>query len=264
MDTATPPLKPAIFIRLLAVSLCSLSAGAAQAEEGWAGSLGLSSDYVYRGVSLSDNRASVLADGHYHAGSDWYAGLSAASAERATDHYSAAAINVYLGQGWALGEDWSSSVSLRHYDQAGGEQRALYRYDELSASLAWRHNVFLSVAAAPNIATPSYYTKTWYYYGKSYVYYYPTGSRRGPGYSYELVFSQALPWPSLSANAGLGYRDLKNLADVGYVYGSAGLAWNHGPWTLALSRIGSGHDADQLCCGNPAVNRWVGSASWAF
>ena len=246
---------------------CLLLAGwpaLAPADEGWGGSVGASSDYVYRGLSLSNNQPSVQVDGHYQGNSDWYAGLGAASAQRGADNYTAAALNAYAGQGWAWGGDWSGHLSLSHYDYAGADNASLYRYDELGAGLNWRHNVFLTLAASPDTSTQTYASTVWWYQQQPYLYSYVSGSHRGPAYVAELVLNEPLPWWQLSVNAGAGYRDLQQLEGLSYRYGSAGLAWSHGPWELDASYIGSSGAATRVCCGSPPANRFVASTLWRF
>lgn len=261
MDTAAPP-RLASCLPLLGLLLWPGFAGAD--DDGWGGMVGLNSDYAYRGVSLSDNKPSLALDGHYRSEADGYAGLGLASAQRGSDSATAAAVDAYVGQGWAFGEDWSGSLGYTHYDYIGGEYPALYRYDELGASLGWRRNLLFSVAASPNTSTPTYSTGVWYDSSWAWPYTYVSGNHRGPAYAYELALSQPLPWAGVSASGGIGYRDLRRLEQLGYTYGSAGLRWDHGPWELALSRIASSHAASALCCGSPPVNRWVGSLDWRF
>lgn len=236
-------------MRAAYISLLMLLPSLAMAE-GWGGMAGAVSNYVSRGLTLSDNDPSLQVDLHYHGSGAWFAGAGTATVKRGYDGDVAAEINAYLGRDWALTPEWSARLVASHYAYAGSSD--LYDYDEVEASLGFRRRVTLTLAASPDTYQTLYADSSSY-----------PGDRRGPAYAAEVAVSQPMA-EGLAASAGLGYRDLRELADVGYVYGSIGLDYARGPLTLGASRIGTSHAALRICCGERPVNRWVANVFWHF
>jgi uncharacterized protein (TIGR02001 family) len=111
------------FPRLLAAAALSALAASSQAQV--SGSLGLDSDYRYRGVSLSRSQPSVHASLNYDAPQRWYAGASATRAAL-TPAQTASQLSGYAGWSTAtvdgrsleLGADGSHFAGVSGYDFA--------------------------------------------------------------------------------------------------------------------------------------------------
>lgn len=223
----------------------SLSGPGAAWAQGVGGSIGLASDYVFRGVSQSDGDPSVQAGVNYYAPGSWYAGLWAASVRRGDDH-TTAELNAYAGYAFAIAGQWNATVSVVHYDYPWNHPRRSYSYDELQASIAYADRVFVSLAASPDTAID---------YGD-----YRTA--RTAAFAYDVAVHQPVigTW---SLDAGVGYYDLRRQLDDGYLYYSAGAGYRWRALQLQLLYIGTDSNAKRLFY-EDAAHQWTLAALWRF
>ena len=232
--------------RGLLLAALGLAAAPALAAEGWGGSVGVVSDYVYRGLTQSDNRPALQGDLHYYSAGGWFAGGWVSSVKRSPLVSTSAELDAYLGHAWSGASPWSARLFAVHHAYPWDDP-GHYDYTELSGSLAYADRAAVTVSFLPD------------------------ASYDGPGHSvsgraalsYGLALHQPL-WRALSANAGAGYYDMRWLAHSGYVYWNAGLAYAWGPLQLDLSWIGTGHTARELFYGEAPANRLVGTVLWRF
>jgi len=228
--------------------LLLLLAAAARAQGlpgGLAGSVGLATDEVFRGLSQNDGQLSPQFDLHDVQG-PWYVGVSADGIRRGEEAGAGVEAIAYAGFQYRFGEDWIDRVTLRHYDYPGNAHRTRYDYDELGLSVAWRERIVLSFIASPDTFAADYLG----HYGS------------GAAYCYELVAHQPLPL-GVSAIAGLGYYDLRQQIGAGYAYWSAGLQYRWRSWAFDLRYVGTDSTA-RLHFEDDAGNRAVFSAFWLF
>ncbi len=224
-----------------------LAASTAAHADGWGGSLGLSSDNVYRGLTQSDNQPAGQIDLHYYGRSGWFAGVSAISVRRDPTDSTTAAFDAYLGYQWRFAQDWSARSSAIHHDYPWNNPGRHYNYDEFSGTLAYADRAFVTIAFSPDTSVQAPYH---------------TASGRA-ALSYEVALRQPLPH-AFSLNAGVGYYDLRWAANTGYVYWNAGLGYDLGRTQLDLSYIGTNDTARHLFYGDMAVNRLVATVLWHF
>ena len=209
------------------------------------GSLGASSDNVFRGVSLSRGQPSLLADLN-GVGTRWFGGLSVDTLRLAPGSSVQPQLIGYLGYQQPLSTDWSGTWSLRHYDYPTDAYRSRYDYQELSANLGWRDQVQLQLIGSPD------------------TYAVASGHRYGRGAAWAAQLNGEVPLPrTLSGQLGIGYEDLRRQVGGGYVYWSAGLSAQWTGWTFALAYIGTDAEGRRLF-GARAGDRLVGSVVWSF
>jgi uncharacterized protein (TIGR02001 family) len=223
-----------------------LTAPALRAQ-GWGGAVGVTSDYVYRGLTQSDNQPAGQADLHYYSSAGWLAGLWASSVRRSPFDSTTAEFDPYLGYNWPLQEPWSLRLLAVHHDYPWNNPGRHYNYDEVSATLGLADRAFFTAAYAPDLSIDGPYRSAT---GRSAL-------------SYDLALHQPL-LRALSANAGVGYYDLRWAVDSGYVYWNAGLAYDFGRLQLDLSYIGTSQAARSLFYEDVAVNRLVATLLWHF
>jgi uncharacterized protein (TIGR02001 family) len=231
----------------MALAALLLACGGARAQ-GWGGSTGLSSNYVYRGLTQSDNQPAAQLDLHYYDPSGWFAGLWASSVKRSPYDSTSAEFDPYLGWQWRLAQPWSLRLEAVHHDYPWNNPGRHYDYEELSGTLAYADRVFATVAFSPDTSVETRYE----------------GQVSGrAALSYDLALHQPLT-AGFSAAAGLGYYDLRWAVDRGYVYWNAGLGWDRGRLHLELSWIDTGSTARRLFYDDVAVHRLVAGALWRF
>lgn len=231
----------------LALGALALGASPAARAQGWGGSLGLSSDYVYRGQTQSDNQPAVQADLHYYAPSGWFAGLWTSSVKRSPFDSTSAEFDPYLGVQWPFAGDWSARVEAVRHQYPWNNSERHYNYDEVSGTLAYSDRAFVTVAFSPDAGVEA-----------------RSGNVSGRAtLSYDLALHQPLPH-AFSLNAGVGYYDLRWSVDTGYVYWNAGIGYDFGRVQLDLSYVGTDSTARRLFYDQMAVNRPMATLLWHF
>ncbi len=215
--------------------------------DGWGGSLALSSDYVFRGLTQTDGSPSAQADLHYQTRGGWFAGARAANVKQGMDQSTSVELDGYLGYGQTLGDDWGGSLALVRYAYPLDHPSRQYDYDELVGTVSYLDRVSLTIAASPDSSIIA---------------------RRGtvtnrPAFSYDLALHQPLFF-AVSANAGVGYYDLHRLLGTGYFYWNLGLAYDFGRFQIDVSYIGTDAAAKSLFYRDTAGNRGVASVLWRF
>ncbi|MDC8014476.1 TorF family putative porin [Tahibacter soli] len=224
-----------------------LATSGTAAAQGFGGALGYGNDNVYRGVSLTQGSSAWLADLHYDFGNGWVAGVGASS-ERPRFQEAGAQFQWYADRRWQIDDDWSAKVGVVHYDSPSNFWRKELDYNDLTAAIGWRGRWRLSVALSPD--TPG-------------VFRYPDKTRIGYAATVELGYTQPLV-DRLSLNAGLGYYDLHEVADLGYAYGSIGLSYGIGDFNVYTSAIWADADARRYYMGSETRTRWVTTVVWSF
>jgi uncharacterized protein (TIGR02001 family) len=220
-----------------------LSAFAAGADSEWAGSLVLTSDYVFRGVSQTEGDAAIQADLHWlHR--NWIAGAWGSTVDTNPGPGPTLELNAYAGHRWQLAEAWETKVIAVHYDYP---DHSHWDYDELLTSLAFRDTFTATVAWSPN--TSGF-------------------SERGvvqdrSAFTYELTAHY--PWRTAwLVSAGVGYYDLHELFGNGYTFWSAGVSYSAAPFQITLARYGTSGEATQLFGEESADDRWSLDLQWRF
>ncbi|MFI4969080.1 MAG: TorF family putative porin [Lysobacterales bacterium] len=229
--------------------------GTTGVAQDFAGSLGLASDNVYRGISLNAGRPAWLADLHYAIGPDWVVGIGASS-ERIHHRAPGAQLTAYLDRRWQVDGDWAAKVGAVHYDSPA-EATGRRHYDELNAAIGWRGRWQAILALSPDM------------YGPYHPYAQP---RHGVAVWAETTWHQPLA-ARLAFDAGVGYADLERIQAHSYGYANLGLSYGVGDTHLYVSRIWTGPTAatqtDTVYYRGdtpvaPVHSHWVASLIWAF
>lgn len=222
------------------------------ADPAWVASLGATSDYVHRGLTQSSGEPAVQAS----AGVTWPTGVSLAAWVSSIDTSelepdigdgTGVEVDVIAGYAWPLSSRWQMSAEVGHYTYQGTDRGLDYDYTEAAVALSWRDRVRVSVAATPEATD---HTRA-------------GGLLRGP----RTVVDVSAEWPlgrGFSAAGGLGYADASAVAELHYVYGSAGVNWRRGRYLAALSLIGTDDRARQRYADGRADTRAVASVAVFF
>ncbi|MBV8783570.1 MAG: hypothetical protein JOZ67_05220 [Gammaproteobacteria bacterium] len=183
------------------------------------GSLSVTSDYIYRGVSESNDEPAVQGDLHLDTSHGTFLGAWASTRSQQLEPGASGILELYLGQRIDLGSSWSGTLAARSRQYLGASETS-DDYQELGASLSYLDRWSVAVTFIPNAV------RYWFYRRLT----------RSPAY----VAETAAQWPlsrHLLATAGLGYYRTDGTGyglerATGYLYGNAGLALEYGAWRL--------------------------------
>lgn len=239
-------------VRLLTSGIV-LSAGMAigtphcGAADLWGGSIGLTNDYIIRGISRSDDRAALQLDLHYLNDSGFVAGLFASNTKINPDAPKDVEVDAFVGFAWTASDDWHGKIIVSHYAYPWNRAGSGYDYDELSVDAVFQEWLNLTLVYSPNA-----------------VLYVPSRGLVGVASKSAEVNLQRGMWRKLSATAGIGYSAYEGLNRAGYVYWSAGAAYDLAPVYLSLSYVDTTAGAKTLFYNDAVVGRWTAAVIWRF
>lgn len=218
-----------------------------QAAGNWSASLTGTTDYVFRGVSLSYESPAVQGGLNYQGRQGWFAGAWGSRIEPYPFGHHAIEADLYAGMGWQLAPRWSARASYTRYAYVRDERARPYDYGEFALSLGFEDRLAATVSWQPDATHLS-----------------TLGYVRGrPELAYELAAQWPL-WKQLSVVGSAGYYDLDRLYGVSYWAGGAGLRFTHRHLELELMHFLSDHEVARLYQEASANGRWVGSLTLSF
>lgn len=222
------------------------------------GSLGLTSDDISHGISMTCGDPAAQADLHYrsaggHAAAEAFAGVWGSAGLGSTNCGRAREINIYGGYSAVVSEDNSLALTYTHYGYPGGNYNLRpvagyrYDYDALEAQWAWLDEVYVTVAWTPD--------------GLRFAHYAPFRDRSAV--SYGLQLHHPLPY-GFSLSAGVGYDEITDPSGTGYGLWNAGVGYALGRVQLQAGYFGTASRATRLFGSYVAGNRASVSAVWRF
>jgi len=213
----------------------------------WGGSLGVTSDYIVRGISRSDAQAAMQLELHYLNSNGFVAGIFASKARIDPDQPSDAELNAFVGFAWTAGSDWHGKILASHYAYPWNRAGSVYDYDELDVDLTYQEWLGVNLVYSPN--QPRYLR-----------------SRGLFGMTSESaeVNLQRPVLGRLSVTAGIGYSNFDGPDAGGYAYWSVGAAYTIAAVSLAVSYVDTSARAKVLFYDSAADGRWTGTVIWRF
>lgn len=223
---------------------CLLAASPAIAAD-VSGSVAVTTDYIYRGISQTGGQPAGQAGVQFHSSNGWNAGMWGSSVDFQNGAGVAYELDLQAGYSWALTPDWSMRVGYVHYTYLDAGE-AGYDYDEVSASVSYQQRATASIAWSPNT---SKFT-SWGF----------VSERQTLAYELSLLHPLRPRW---SLCAGLGYYDLSDVADAGYWYWSTGVAFTWQGMQLDVLHINTDGTGTRLF-NDQAGSRWTAAVTWRF
>jgi uncharacterized protein (TIGR02001 family) len=218
------------------------------AADEWGGSLDLTSDYIVRGISRSNDQAALQLDLHYLNTSGFLAGVFASNSRIDPTQPVNVELDGFLGFGWTAGSDWRGKILATHYAYPGPRHGFDYTYDELDLDWTYQEWLNMSVTYSPDAPRFSFYRGGWVGVAAE---------------SAELSLQRPV-LGKLSATAGAGYAFYGGEGSSGYAYGSVGAAYDLSPVSLVLSFVDTTAGAKTLFYNIPSGRQWAGTVIWRF
>lgn len=252
MGTAPPRL-------LLVLGLTGVRAAcAAVTLDDFGGSLSLTSDDIYHGISQTCGDPAVQGDLDYRTSggqspNEAFAGVWGSAGLGASACGKAREANVYAGYTFALNTDSSGTITYTHYGYPGGAYTLAplaglrYDYDTLEAQWTWQDQIYLTAAWTPDALRYAYHSV----------------ERDRTALSYGLQLRQPLG-RGFSLSAGIGYDEIADPFGTGYGFWNAGAGYAVGAVQLQVGYFGTAERADRLFGTYVAGNRVAASVVWRF
>jgi uncharacterized protein (TIGR02001 family) len=211
------------------------------------GSLDVTTDYLVRGISRSDDHSALQLDLHYLDPSGFLADFFASNTQFVSNASRDAELSAFLGYVWAQNQDWQGKILVGDYSYPWNQAGSFYNYDEIAVEAAYRDWLRVDIAYSPDTRR----------------YYYDQGIKRGQAEWAELNLQHPLIG-KLSATAGIGYYESDGSQATGYGYWSIGAVYDIAPVSFAVSFVGASSNANLLFYNAAVGGRWSGTVIWRF
>jgi uncharacterized protein (TIGR02001 family) len=222
------------------------------------GSLALTSDDIYHGISQTCGDPAAQGDVHYRSSggqspTEAFAGVWGSAGLGQSACGKARETNFYAGYSFAAGADSSGTITYTHYGYPGGAYTIgplaglRYDYDTLEAQWAWQDQVYLTAAWTPDALRYAFHSVV----------------RDRTALSYGLQLRQPLG-RGFSLFAGVGYDEIADPFGTGYGFWNAGSGYALGAVQLQLAYFGTAGRAERLFGTYVAGNRISASVVWRF
>ncbi len=243
----------------LALTLTSVLPATASIGAGsFGGSLAVTSDYVYQGLSQTCGHPAAQADVYFRtsggaSASESFVGLWGSAGLGGNHCDEARELNIYGGHTFALGESSNVSVSYVHYAFPGGSDvygrfdGGRYDYDELDTTWSYEDRLYVTVTWTPD--APEYRNHAI--------------DRDRSAFNYGAQLHQPLVG-ALSLSAGAGYDEVYDPSGVGYAFWNAGLGYTLGKVELTATYFRTVSRAERLFGPYVAGGRGAVAAVWRF
>lgn len=176
----------------------ALPAGTAHSAVDTSALLRLTSNYEYRGYTLSDNHAAIQANVDLAWSNGFFLGTWVSSADVGGAEL---ATNPYLGKPFSLSPDWQLIPSIAGYFFSDKVNDNSASYAEVALRLAYRDIGSMQVSMAPD--------------------YYGTGADV-PACELELRYPLS---DTIEVSGGIGYQASRNALNYDGLYSNVGIAW---------------------------------------
>jgi uncharacterized protein (TIGR02001 family) len=227
------------------------------------GNAALTTDYIYRGYSETNNKGAAQLDLHISTASGTFLGVWTSTLDNKYRPWADFDLEEYIGQRFVLSSAWNTSITATNYSYVGGRQTYSSDYQQISASVSYLDRWTLSISAIPNMLR---YSRYW---ENSHWDYRRVG--RYPAYDIETS-GQWLIGKGLFVTAGAGYYLFTGTdspvraPSLGYAYGNVGLAYS---WRNLRIDVGyfltQEKTAAQGLFPYPIANdHFAGTVSWHF
>ena len=182
----------------------------------------MTSDYLVRGISRSDDAAALQSELHFLSDSGLVMGVFGSNAQVGEAQPRGLELDPFLGFGWSTEVDWRGHVRATYYSYPWNRAGSGYNYAELHGDVVYRDLVQLAAVYSPD--APRLVANR--------------GLVGGASRSIEGNLQQRF-YDKASAIAGIGYSNLGGPAPGNYVYWSVGGAYELRAVALTLSYVGT-------------------------
>lgn len=228
--------KPLV-LAVAAAVLFQVSPTPAQAQ-GFSGAVTATSDYVFRGISQSDEDPALQGEVRFDHATGLYAGLWASNVDFGSEIGSGIEYDTFIGYALPLTETVGLDFQFVRYNYSGIDDGNELEYNEFIGNLTLADTWTATVGYSTDVFASG-----------------DNGTYLGLAGSWPIT--EKLSW-----GAGIGHYSLPDFLED-YMDWNVGLSWDASPFTLDLQFIGTDSDAREFF-GPICDNRVVGSVSVGF
>ena len=229
--------------------LLALAATAARADSGnvITGSLGGTSDFVFRGLSLTRGKPAAQASIDVEFPKEFYVGAFVATCDPNHGPSPPVEMDFWAGRYWRISENFSGDLRLSQYTYPNDPRRVSYNRTELTATVGLHDRFYFAAIYSPN-------TKA---IGSS------AGYAEGNAWALELSGRQPINdhW---SLSAGVGHYGLEEIYHDSYNYWNVTLIASFRPFELQFVYLGMDAGLEEHFHPDSVGDRFAVTALWRF
>lgn len=236
-------------IRSLTVIAVVVACATAQADSVhvFTGSLGGTSDFVFRGISLTRGKPALQASLDVEFPNEFYVGAFVATADPNPGPSAPVEMDFWAGRYWRLPRNFSADLRLSQYSYPDDPRRVNYNRTEVTATVGFRNQLFAAAIYSPNTSAVGT----------------APGYQSGHAWAFELSGRKLLN-ERFAVSAGFGHYDLEDVYGDSYNYWNATLSANLQPFELQLAYLGIDQAAEQHFRSDSVGDRVALTALWRF
>jgi len=211
------------------------------------GSLGATSDFVFRGLSLTRGKPAAQASLDVEFPKEFYVGAFVATADPNRGPSPPVELDAWAGRYWRVSQNFSADVRLSQYTYPDDPRRVSYNRSEITGTLGWNNQLYVAAIYSPNTRAV----------GSS------PGYREGNAWAVELSGRKPLNdrW---ALSAGFGHYDLDDVYGMSYNYWNATVTATLAPFELQLAYLGVDDRAARHFSSRSTGDRIAFTALWRF
>ena len=211
------------------------------------GSLGATSDFVFRGLSLTRGKPAAQASLDVEFPKEFYVGAFVATADPNPGPSPPVELDAWAGRYWRVSETFSADVRLSQYTYPDDPRRVSYNRSEVTGTVGWKNQLFVAAIYSPNTQAV----------GSS------PGYQEGNAWAVELSGRKPLNdrW---ALSAGFGHYDLHDVYGMSYNYWNATVTATLAPFELQLAYLGVDGEAEDHFTTRSTGDRIAFTALWRF
>ena len=211
------------------------------------GSVGGTSDFVFRGLSLTRGKPAAQASLDVEFPKEFYVGAFVATADPNAGPSPNFEMDLWAGRYWSVSENFSADLRLSQYTYPDDPRRVSYNRSEITGTLGYRNQLFVAAIYSPN-------TKA---VGSS------AGYEEGNAWAVEVSGRKALN-ERFSVSAGIGHYGLSEVYQDSYNYWNATLTASIAPFEVQLAYLGVDRNAEDHFDNKSVGDRVALTALWRF
>lgn len=235
---------------VIAITACGIALAAsahADAVQVFSGSIGGTSDFVFRGLSLTRGEPAAQASFDVEFPKEFYVGAFISTASPKPDPSPDVEMDFWAGRYWRLSENFSGDLRLSQYTYPNDPRRISYNRTELTATLGVHNRFFLAAIYSPNTegigSAPGY--------------------DEGNAWAVEISGRQPIN-ERLSISAGFGHYGLEDIYHDSYNYWNITLIAAFKPFEFQFAYLGVDDDLAQHFDPDSVGDRFAVTALWRF
>jgi len=233
---------------LLLLGLTTASAAAlADSTTIVTGSLGGTSDFVFRGLSLTRGKPAAQGSIDVEFPKEFYVGAFTATCDPNPGPSPPLEIDVWAGRYWRMGQNFSGDLRVSQYSYVDDPRRKSYDRTEFTGTVGFRNAVFLAASYSPKVAAVAS----------------SPGYEEGHTWVFELSGKHALN-DRFSVSAGFGHYGLEYVYHDSYNYWNVTLTATLAPFELQLAYLGVDDRAARHFPSDVVGDRVALTALWRF